>query len=119
MTDEAKVVEAFCQMSCQEKTDFLVRIGFKLTVVARSAYEAGTENLTHPRWLRSINEVQHRILGYLAALVGDDSRRYPDDVLARIMLEGWGDPALQKAILQICHDILASPPQRNGVPQSR
>ena len=119
MTEEAKIVEAFCRMSCQEKTAFLVRVGFELTVTARLAYEVGTENLTYPRWLRSINEVQHRILGYLTALAADDARRYPDDALAHILLEGWGDQALQKEILRICLGILALPQPRNGVPQQR
>jgi hypothetical protein len=55
----------------------------------------------------------------LTALASDDERRYPDDALAQILLEGWGDSALQKEILRICLGVLALPQPRNGVPQQR
>ena len=64
----------------------LSRFGFNLTVAARDAYEAGTEEIIDPRRLRQINEVQHRVFDHIDKLLNDDPDRYPDDVLISMLL---------------------------------
>jgi hypothetical protein len=80
-------VGTFIPLSREEKVRFLLRLAHELTLVARESYEPGTEALTHPARVRAVNEIQHRILAFLIALVEDDPRRYPDDVLLAIILE--------------------------------
>ena len=50
---------------------FLARLSFELTVVGRNSYEAGTDDLTHPRELRRVNEIQHRVAACLSQLLND------------------------------------------------
>ena len=38
------------------------------------------------RGLREINEVQHRAIGQLCKLLDADDERYPDDVIARVLI---------------------------------
>jgi len=48
---------------------------------ARATYEGGREGLTDPSRRRCMNEVQHRVLRFLIALMKDDAHRYPNDIL--------------------------------------
>src|SRR5258708_40232268 len=64
-------VQSFSQMTKDHKTRFLCRLAFELTIVARETYIPQTEELSHPAHLRAINELLHRILGYLNALTMD------------------------------------------------
>jgi hypothetical protein len=45
-----------------------------------------------------MNEVQHRVTSFLMALRKDEAQRYPDDVLAQIMLEPPEDVELQRQL---------------------
>jgi hypothetical protein len=49
------------QQTDQEKSLFLAALAHELTIVARVTYVPQTEDLQHPRWLRWINEYQHRV----------------------------------------------------------
>jgi hypothetical protein len=91
--DEA--ISVFSAYSIEEKKEFLAQMVYELTVVARGCYEAGAEGLTDPQRLRRINEVQHRVSAFLWALLRDDPRRYPDDVLIKIVLEQPDDEVLR------------------------
>ncbi len=44
---------------------FLAALAHEITVVARNSYRPQTEELDKPSQLRSINEIQHRILACL------------------------------------------------------
>jgi hypothetical protein len=64
-----------------------------LTVLARDTSEGGREGLTDPSQLRCMNELQHRVLSCLMALMKHDANRYPNDVFVRLILErpeDWG-----------------------------
>ena len=93
-----EALDTFRNYSPQEKSDFLVQLAHTLTILARDTYEVGGEGLTQPSRLRRMNEVQHRILGFLIALRTHGAKRYPDDVLVRVILEHPDDLALQQQL---------------------
>jgi hypothetical protein len=82
-----QAIEIFRNYSPQEKIDLLVHLAHALTILARDTYEVGGEGLTQPSRLRRLNEVQHRVLGGVIALMKQEAKRYPDDVLVRLVLE--------------------------------
>lgn len=93
-----RAVVTFCKYSAQEKTEFLLLLAHALTVLARETYEPGGDGLTEPSRLRRINEVQHRVLSSLIALRRGGRKRYPDDVVVRLILEHPEDLELQRQL---------------------
>ncbi|HLN31922.1 MAG TPA: hypothetical protein VK395_29595 [Gemmataceae bacterium] len=75
----------------------LVRLAHELTIVGRDTYEPSSIGLRHPHRLRSLNEIQHRVTSHVRALLAADSGRYPDEVLASIILE-QDDPELRRQV---------------------
>jgi hypothetical protein len=100
-------IDTFINFSPQEKMHFLIRLAHMLTILARGTYEVGGEGVTEPSRLRLINEVQHRITDFLRALVQHDPRRYPDDVLMKIVLEHPDDLDLQQQVQEAVTRLLA------------
>lgn len=92
------LVETFTNCSNEEKVDFLLRFAHELTIIARDTYETGLDGLTSPSRLRSINEIQHRILGFVIALMQDNPNRYPDAVLLGVILNHPEDTELQRQL---------------------
>ena len=66
VSDEAAWISAL-PLECQLR--FLARLSFELTVAGRASYEVGTDDLTHPRQLRRVNEIQHRVAACLSQLL--------------------------------------------------
>ena len=95
MNEVHHTIETFCKYSAQEKIDLLIQLAHALTILARDTYAVGENGLTNPSRLRIINEIQHRVTGFLLALQRRDPKRYADDVLARIILEHPDDLGLQ------------------------
>jgi hypothetical protein len=91
-------IDIFSHYSSQEKLDFLLQLAHALTILARETYKPGEEGLNQPSRMRLLNEIQHRVMGFLIALRKQDSKRYPDDVLIRIVLEHPEDPGLQRQV---------------------
>src|SRR5262245_37534624 len=85
--------EAFANLHASEQVRFLVRFSWELTLVGRNYYAVGTEELTEPRALRAVNELQHQISQHVRALLENDDSRYPDDVFVSIILDD-GTPAI-------------------------
>jgi hypothetical protein len=80
---------------------FLPLFGHELTVIARTAYEFQGPGVTDPRFLREINEIQHRIFGQLMAIGrGNRSSYLPLDVLASWLLADNKTPRLK---LEVAH----------------
>jgi hypothetical protein len=96
--NDPQAVVFFSALPDDGKASFLAALAHELTVVARDTYEVGGDGLTDPDRMRSINEVQHRLTGFLAALLRGDSQRYPDDVLVRVVLEHPRDAVLQRQL---------------------
>ncbi len=95
-TDAA--ITAFSSYSHTEKEEFMAHLMYELTIIARDTYGTEGDSLTDPQRARRINEVQHRVSAYLWALLRNDQRRYPDDVLLRIILEHPDDSALEQQL---------------------
>ncbi len=98
--DVADAITYFSALSSEEKAKFLALLAHELTIIARDTYEAGEEGLTCPGRMRAVNEVQHRLTAFLAALSRGDARRYPDDILIRILLEQPQDAVLQRQLAE-------------------
>ena len=87
-----EIKDLFSDLSDIEKANFLARLAFELTIVARETYEVGTDNLEFPQEMRIINEIQHRILNYLSALLKNATDKnkfnsYGKEVLWSVILE--------------------------------
>jgi hypothetical protein len=95
--DVSRLVSEFRGLPPGSQVEALVRLAYELTLVGREAYEPGAQSLRHPQRLRAVNEVQHRITSHVLALLAADPRRYPDEVLASIILE-HDDPELRRQI---------------------
>jgi hypothetical protein len=93
-----QAIETFGKYSLQEKIDVFVYFAHALTILARDTYAVGEDGLTHPSRLRTMNEIQHRVMSFLIALRKDEAPRYPDDVLVRIILEHPEDVELQRQL---------------------
>jgi hypothetical protein len=106
MNEVHQALETFCKYAPHEKIDFLVQFAHALTILARDTYAVGEDGLTNPARLRIINEIQHRATGGFMALCKNDSKRYPDDVLVRILLEHPEDLDLQRQLQETCRRLM-------------
>src|SRR4051812_31358978 len=91
-------IASFAALGTAGKTEFLAGFAYELTVLARDSYEPGREGLTHPARVRKLNEIQHRVTSFLWALLRNDPRRYPDEILVRIIHEPMGDAVLEAQV---------------------
>jgi hypothetical protein len=105
--DIQHAINTFRRYSSQEKTDFLLRLAHEMTILARDTYEVGDVGLTNPSRLRRINEVQHRVLSSVIALRNDDPKRYPDDVLVKLILVHADDIGLQRQLQEVFSHLMA------------
>lgn len=87
----------FCTLSPGSQIEVLLRLSHELTIIGRDTYEPSSPDLRNPHRLRYLNEVQHRITSHVLALLASDLSRYPDEVLASIILE-QEDPELHRQI---------------------
>jgi len=56
-------------LTLDRKIRFFSLLSFKITIAGRNSYEPGTDELAHPRQLRRINEIQHRVTACLSQLL--------------------------------------------------
>lgn len=90
-----EAIEIFSSFTADEQKSFLAYFSHYLTVITRDAYEVGTENITNQSKMRWINEIQHQLSSHLLALLENNSERYADDVLIRILVEHSKDKAFE------------------------
>ncbi len=76
----------FSALSNRQQLLFLARFGHELTVDARDTYVPQSLEISDPERLRAFNEMQHRLYGYLVALLLDTPNRYPVEVLMNFFL---------------------------------
>jgi|SRR6516162_3472554 hypothetical protein len=95
--DTTQIVAEFRSLPPASQIESLVRLAYELTIVGRDTYEPASLGLQHPNRLRSLNEIQHRVTSHVLALYAADSGRYPDEVLASIILE-QDDPELRRQV---------------------
>ncbi|MGH9945302.1 MAG: hypothetical protein ACRD9R_23365 [Pyrinomonadaceae bacterium] len=94
--EEANVT--FSSYSPGEKAEFLAGLMYEITIVARDSYEVGGDGLINAERMRRLNEVQHCLSAFLWALLRNDARRYPDDILLEIVLGPSDDAALDRQL---------------------
>jgi hypothetical protein len=105
--DVCQAIDTFSHYSLQEKIDFLIRLTHALTILARDTYEVGGEGLTQPSRLRRMNEVQHWVTSCLVALWQQDTKRYPDAVFVRLILDHPDDLILQQQVQEAVDQLMA------------
>jgi len=64
----AEAKNQYNALDLDQKRDFLVRLSHALTITGRECYELDGDGLEHPKSLRTLNEVQHRIMGAIIEL---------------------------------------------------
>jgi hypothetical protein len=85
--DVSRLQASLRELAVPAQIETLARFVHELTIVGRLAYEPGSLNLADPHWLRSVNEIQHRVASHVLALLNGDANRYPDDVFVAVILE--------------------------------
>lgn len=85
MTPE-EAVAAYSALHVAEQLRVLADYAHGLTVIARGTYIPQTEDIADPRRLRLLNEIQHRVTGHMCHLISGNTKRYPDDVIVRIIV---------------------------------
>ena len=61
--DISEAKNRYNDLGQDQKTDFLIRFSHALTKTGRECYEFDGDGVKHPKLLRYINEMQHRIMG--------------------------------------------------------
>jgi hypothetical protein len=103
--DQEDARRRFERLPPNEQLRVLAIFGHGLTIAARDTYEMGGTGLRWPERLRNINEVQHRVLAHIRALLLGDPKRYPDGILLSILFE-HGDEHLRGQTLSALEDAL-------------
>ena len=56
-----EIASVAARLNPAQKQRLLVRLSFELTIAARDTYVPGTEEITTPRQIRALNEIQPRV----------------------------------------------------------
>ena len=92
MTPE-EAIAAYSALPASEQLRVLADYAHDVTVIARGTYVPQTEDIADPSRLRLLNEVQHRVTGHMRHLISGNTKRYPDDMIVRIVI-AEDDPEL-------------------------
>jgi hypothetical protein len=87
-------------LASQDKTTkalFLASLGHAITIVGRNSYPVEGEGLDHPWQLRTVNEIQHRVLACLREVLADLSSDSFQRSIATWVLE-QPDPELHRLL---------------------
>ena len=98
-------------LSRKDKVCAFARLCHDLTVVARDTYGSGTEVKDAGR-LRALNELQHRMTGFLLALIDEDTDRCPDRSVAAMFFTKREDAHLEKLLAFVFEGISQMTPPR-------
>ena len=95
--DNISATRILGSLSPEEKACMIARLCHDLTVIARDTYEAA-EGVKDPGRLRALNEIQHRMTGFLVAAMEGDHSHCPDDVIAAVFFADREDKYLQRLL---------------------
>ena len=84
-------------LSPQVKLRAFARLCHNLTVVARDTYDSAS-GVTDAGRLRALNEIQHRMTGFLLSLVGGEDACYLDQAVARMLFSDRADAHLARLL---------------------
>ena len=74
--------EQFQALPSSEQARFLASFAHALTIVAREGYDFESDGLAVPKLLRHINEIQHRVLGFLVSRLGPEPQAWHEEIFA-------------------------------------
>jgi hypothetical protein len=93
----ASATNVLASLDNGDKLRLLANLAYNLTIIARDAYDE--TGLADADKLRSLNELQHRVLGELRSLIGGSSDRHlPDEVLAAMFFAERDDASLSRLL---------------------
>ena len=88
-------IKHFKDLSSLEKSRFLARFMYELTLEARNFYSPTGEQDIDATKLRFINEIQHRITRFIEQVLLDDPGRSSDDMMLRMLLAPRGEKTIE------------------------
>ncbi len=92
-------IRHFVELSSIDKSRFLARFMYELTLEARNFYGPGGNQDIDANKLRFINEIQHRLTRFIEQILIDDPARSSDDNMLRLLLA----PRSEKTIEALVH----------------
>lgn len=97
--DQTTGTELFASLKDEDKVQMLANLTYHLTIIARDTYDDHGD-VKDTKRLRSLNEVQHRALASLRALVGGQSgARMSDDALVAMFFAQREDKTLGRLLV--------------------
>jgi hypothetical protein len=85
MNNSVDAKQSFLILDAPSQARVLARVAHMLTIHARESYEVGTDGVNDTISLRRSNEVMHRLTSQICALLEGDEKRFPDEVILRII----------------------------------
>lgn len=83
----AEAKNRYNELDDRQQTDFLIRFAHDLTILGRDCYEIDGTGVDHPKRLRYVNEMQHRIMGAVMELRGKEKGAKSRDWIVELMLK--------------------------------
>jgi hypothetical protein len=91
-------VRHFAELSSIDKSRFLARFMYELTLEARNFYAPGGNQDIDANKLRFVNEIQHRVTRFIEQILIDDPARSSDDVMLRLLLAPRSEKTIEALI---------------------
>ena len=96
--NNSETISKFSLLPAELQVRALALLAFNLTIRAREVYLEEDAKRANAK-LRIHNEIQHRITAHVVHLLESDEKRYPDDVLIRILCEHAQQGGIEKTFL--------------------
>jgi hypothetical protein len=91
-------VRNFVDLSSIDKSRFLARFMYELTLEARNYYAPGGNQDIDANKLRFINEIQHRVTRFIEQVLIDDPARPTDDLMLRLLLAPRSEKSIETLV---------------------
>jgi hypothetical protein len=95
--DAVSATQALASLTPDKKARMVAMLCHELTIVARDTYGEGTE-VKAPGRLRAVNEIEHRMTGFMAHLLEHGSSDCPHDAIVRMFFSDREDKHLQRLL---------------------
>ena len=82
-----EATQLFQSLSLTDQSVFLLRVSHALSIMLRDAYPGQASERDGTAIMVRINEAQHRVAAHVLKIMLSDQKRYPDNVLFRILYE--------------------------------
>jgi hypothetical protein len=95
--DGISATQILASLMPEKKARLMAMLCHNLTILARDTYGEGIE-VKSPRRLRTLNEIQHRMTGFLASILESDDCGSLDDPIVRVFFGDRDDKELQRLL---------------------